>query len=243
MLGNQERGEVAVSTNTLDTLKKLATLLQKLGWTDDDFSVINDSPILRDLLNKEIRKFQAMELAHVEVPEVPCRESVVRFLDATLGRIDNSPELSEYRAQRAAEIEELMKPNGLRALLAALDAYSASVLVMRFNLNGTTTERTLAQIGSNYGVSGSAIKAREYKSLMKLRNILLNGLALDPNSIESLMLSDRASSCFKRARIRTVGELLTRSEDELLRITNFGFKSLNEVKEKLAERGLALRED
>lgn len=59
--------------------------------------------------------------------------------------------------------------------------------------------------------------------------------------IEDLDLSERPRNCLKRAQVNTVGELLRKSEDDLLAVTNFGQKSLDEVKEKLNERGLALR--
>jgi len=59
--------------------------------------------------------------------------------------------------------------------------------------------------------------------------------------IEDLDLSERPRNCLKRAQVNTVGELLRKSDDDLLAITNFGQKSLDEVKEKLNERGLALR--
>jgi DNA-directed RNA polymerase subunit alpha len=59
--------------------------------------------------------------------------------------------------------------------------------------------------------------------------------------IEDLDLSERPRNCLKRAQVNTVGELLRKSEDDLLAITNFGQKSLDEVIEKLNERGLALR--
>ena len=59
--------------------------------------------------------------------------------------------------------------------------------------------------------------------------------------IEDLVLSERPRNCLKRAQVDTVGELLERTEDDLLAITNFGQKSLDEVLEKLDERGLALR--
>lgn len=60
-------------------------------------------------------------------------------------------------------------------------------------------------------------------------------------AIEDLDLSERPRNCLKRAQINTVGELLTKTEDDLLNITNFGQKSLDEVKQKLDERGLSLR--
>ncbi|MDX2380614.1 MAG: DNA-directed RNA polymerase subunit alpha [Acidimicrobiia bacterium] len=59
--------------------------------------------------------------------------------------------------------------------------------------------------------------------------------------IEDLDLSERPNNCLKRAQVNTVGELLTKNEDDLLNITNFGQKSLDEVKAKLDERGLTLR--
>jgi DNA-directed RNA polymerase subunit alpha len=60
-------------------------------------------------------------------------------------------------------------------------------------------------------------------------------------AIEELDLSERPRNCLKRAQVNTVGELLQKSEDDLLAITNFGQKSLDEVIEKLDERGLSLR--
>jgi DNA-directed RNA polymerase subunit alpha len=59
--------------------------------------------------------------------------------------------------------------------------------------------------------------------------------------IEDLDLSERPRNCLKRAQVNTVGELVTKSEDDLLAITNFGQKSLDEVLQKLDERGLSLR--
>jgi DNA-directed RNA polymerase subunit alpha len=59
--------------------------------------------------------------------------------------------------------------------------------------------------------------------------------------IEDLDLSERPRNCLKRAQINTVGELVERTEDDLLAITNFGQKSLDEVLLKLDERGLSLR--
>jgi DNA-directed RNA polymerase subunit alpha len=59
--------------------------------------------------------------------------------------------------------------------------------------------------------------------------------------IEELDLSERPRNCLKRARVDTIGQLVQKSEDDLLAITNFGSKSLEEVLQKLDERGLSLR--
>jgi DNA-directed RNA polymerase subunit alpha len=58
--------------------------------------------------------------------------------------------------------------------------------------------------------------------------------------IEALDLSERPRNCLRRAQIETVGELVTRTEEDLLNITNFGQKSLEEVAAKLDELGLSL---
>src|SRR3954454_13704585 len=58
---------------------------------------------------------------------------------------------------------------------------------------------------------------------------------------EELELSERPRNCLKRARVDTIGQLVQKSEDDLLAITNFGSKSLDEVLQKLDERGLSLR--
>jgi DNA-directed RNA polymerase subunit alpha len=60
--------------------------------------------------------------------------------------------------------------------------------------------------------------------------------------IEELDLSERPRNCLKRAQINTVGELLQKTVDDLLAITNFGQKSLDEVVAKLDERGLSLHQ-
>ena len=57
--------------------------------------------------------------------------------------------------------------------------------------------------------------------------------------IEKLELSPRTLNCLKRSHISKVGEVLEMSDDELLKIRNFGEKSLAELKEKLAEHGVA----
>jgi DNA-directed RNA polymerase subunit alpha len=58
--------------------------------------------------------------------------------------------------------------------------------------------------------------------------------------IEALDLSERPRNCLRRAQITTVGELVLKTEEDLLNITNFGQKSLEEVTAKLDELGLSL---
>ncbi len=61
-------------------------------------------------------------------------------------------------------------------------------------------------------------------------------------TIEELELSVRSFNCLKRAGINTVAELTQKSEDDMMKVRNLGKKSLDEVKNKLEELGLSLRE-
>jgi DNA-directed RNA polymerase subunit alpha len=69
---------------------------------------------------------------------------------------------------------------------------------------------------------------------MQLRNENLN------RSVEELELSVRSYNCLKNANIQTIGELVQKTEAEMLKTKNFGRKSLNEIKEILAQMGLSL---
>jgi len=60
-------------------------------------------------------------------------------------------------------------------------------------------------------------------------------------SIEELDLSVRSYNCLKRAGINTVGELIMKTEDDMMKVRNLGKKSLEEVDEKLSSLGLSLR--
>ena len=66
---------------------------------------------------------------------------------------------------------------------------------------------------------------------------------LNPNlfrSVEELELSVRSANCLQNANIHLIGELVQRTEAEMLKTKNFGRKSLNEIKEILGELGLSL---
>ncbi|MFO7961193.1 MAG: DNA-directed RNA polymerase subunit alpha, partial [Nitriliruptoraceae bacterium] len=73
----------------------------------------------------------------------------------------------------------------------------------------------------------------------------VSSIGVDPvkgTTIEDLDLSVRSYNCLKREGVATVGELMDKTEQDLLEIRNFGSKSVDEVTEKLAELGVALKE-
>ena len=94
----------------------------------------------------------------------------------------------------------------------------------------------------------------ELFGLARELNVEAEGIEIGPSSgegalatdlalpIEELDLTVRSYNCLKREGIHSVGELVGRSEADLLDIRNFGAKSIDEVKDKLAEMGLALKD-
>jgi DNA-directed RNA polymerase subunit alpha len=77
-------------------------------------------------------------------------------------------------------------------------------------------------------------EGRGEEGRIMLRNDHLN------RSVEELELSVRSYNCLKNANIQTIGELVQKTEAEMLKTKNFGRKSLNEIKEILAQMGLSL---
>ena len=59
--------------------------------------------------------------------------------------------------------------------------------------------------------------------------------------IEELELSPRSSACLKTLKVRTIGDLTRKTDEELLEGKNFGQRSLQEIKDKLKELGLTLK--
>jgi DNA-directed RNA polymerase subunit alpha len=91
-----------------------------------------------------------------------------------------------------------------------------------------------AAAGSFEGEAGSGASEVNIAGLdPKLREIL-------NQPIEMIELSSRASNCLKVARIRTIGELVSKRDEELLAVKNFGKKSLDEIKDRLKDMGLSL---
>ena len=62
-------------------------------------------------------------------------------------------------------------------------------------------------------------------------------------TIEDLDLSVRSFNCLKRSNINTVADLAEKTEDDMMKVRNLGRKSLEEVKKKLEELGLTLKQN
>ena len=85
----------------------------------------------------------------------------------------------------------------------------------------------------NFEEEPEVLEAEEQDEELEAINMNLS------KSVEELELSVRSYNCLKNANIRNIGELVTKSEAEMLKTKNFGRKSLNEIKEILAGMGLS----
>jgi len=123
----------------------------------------------------------------------------------------------------------------------------------------TDRDRLILDVQTDGSVSPREAIASAGTTLVELANLFSEmsetpGLSLGPAEgdgevsddhrlpIEDLNLSVRSYNCLKREGVNTVGDLIQRSEQELTDIRNFGQKSIDEVKSKLDELGLSLRE-
>lgn len=120
----------------------------------------------------------------------------------------------------------------------------------------TDLDQLRLDIKTNGNVSGEeALRLAATKIQNQLRNIvdveeINKGIFVeDPTKnidpillkhVEELNLTARSSNCLKAVNIRFIGELVQKTENELLKAPNFGKKSLTEIKDKLSELGLSL---
>ena len=118
-------------------------------------------------------------------------------------------------------------------------------LILDIETDGAITPRdALASAGDTLRVLAGLIADLSDDSLGLDMSEVTPGTGGSPEldlPIEDLDLSERPRNCLKRGQVNTIGELLTKSPDDLMAITNFGQKSLDEVILKLDERGLALK--
>src|SRR5437660_8957976 len=123
-------------------------------------------------------------------------------------------------------------------------------------------ERLLLEVWTNGSVNPEAAVAEASRILEDHFNLLVSAPAAQPTeegeaepgellpraeinenlfrNVDELELSVRASNCLKTANIRTIADLVQKTEAELLKTKNFGKKSLNEIKTILGEMGLSL---
>jgi DNA-directed RNA polymerase subunit alpha len=147
-----------------------------------------------------------------------------------------------------------------------VDSIFSPVRRVTYNVENTRVEqmtdrdRLILDVETDGSISPNEAIASAGRTLSELVNLFaeraeFGGISVQPAgvepqltgdlalTIEELNLSVRSYNCLKREGVNTVGDLVTKSEAELLDIRNFGQKSIDEVKAKLDELGLSLREE
>ncbi|MGO2661135.1 MAG: DNA-directed RNA polymerase subunit alpha [Propionibacterium freudenreichii] len=148
----------------------------------------------------------------------------------------------------------------------AVDSLYSPVLTVSYKVEATRVEtrtdfdRLIVDVETKPSIRPHDAVASAGKTLVELfglfreLNVEAEGVEMGPSPVdeqlaadmalpvEDLNLSVRSYNCLKREGIHTVGELVSRSEQDLLDIRNFGSKSIDEVKEKLGDLGLTLKD-
>ncbi len=147
-----------------------------------------------------------------------------------------------------------------------VDSIYSPVLKVTYNVEATRVEqrtdfdKLIVDVETKNSMAPRDAMASAGKTLVELfglareLNVEAEGIDIGPSPVdeqlaadlalpvEDLQLTVRSYNCLKREGIHTVGELISRSEQDLLDIRNFGAKSIDEVKAKLVEMGLSLKD-
>ena len=156
--------------------------------------------------------------------------------------------------------------DGAPADIIAVDSIYSPVLRVTYKVEATRVEgrtdfdKLVLDVETKPGRSPKDAVASAGSTLVELfglareLNELAEGIEIGPSAtdmyaaeqlntpIEQLDLTVRSYNCLKREGVHTVGELLSRSEADLMDIRNFGAKSIDEVKAKLHSLGLSLKD-
>ncbi len=160
---------------------------------------------------------------------------------------------------------ERNKPEGAPIGLIPIDSIFSPVRRVTYTVEPTRVEqktdydRLIVDIETNGGLTSKEALSAAGRTLVELFTLFAElaegpGLLLGPEPgtetdgtdltlpIEEMDFSVRSYNCLKREGVTNIGQLVEKSEQDLLDIRNFGQKSIDEVKQKLAELGLGLKQ-
>ncbi len=133
-------------------------------------------------------------------------------------------QVENARVGRMTDYDKLILDVWTDGSITPQDAVSTAAGILRDHLTIFVNPDQQAESGAATG--GSEEKREINKHLFR--------------SVNELELSVRAANCLKNANIKTIADLVQKTEGEMLKTKNFGKKSLNEIKEILSEMGLSL---
>ena len=136
----------------------------------------------------------------------------------------------ETRVGQRTNYDRLILEVWTRGSVTPEDAVVEAARILRKHLNPFVQYH---ELGEEYVVEVPASKIQPPPMNEQLQALL-------SRNVSELQLSVRASNCLESARITSIGELVSRTEADLLRVRSFGKTSLREVKRKLADLGLSL---
>jgi DNA-directed RNA polymerase subunit alpha len=109
---------------------------------------------------------------------------------------------------------------------------------------GETSLREIKIILETHGLQlGQNLLPARQQPAYRVEDLSPEERAMHEAMVTDLDLSVRARKCLARLQITTIGDLISRSADDLLGVRNFGVTSLNEIREKLGDKALKLRGD
>ena len=133
-------------------------------------------------------------------------------------------QVENARVGRMTDYDKLTMEVWTDATISPRDALSTAAGILREHLDIFINPEERAAGRADAGIEESQHEVNKHLS----------------RSVNELELSVRAANCLKNANIKTIADLVQKSESEMLRTKNFGKKSLNEIKEILTEMGLSL---
>ncbi len=153
-------------------------------------------------------------------------------------------ELAITEFELSVRSRNCLKKMGIRTLGDLTRVNEASLLASK-NFGETSLEEIKHILGAKgLRIGQSLEQGTQYEMRYRPQQTLSpEEQAMLNKPVADLNLSVRARKCMNRLAIATIGELLSRTGDELLEAKNFGMTSLNEVRDKLTQMGLKLRGD
>lgn len=179
----------------------------------------------------ELRAKRGRGYATAEDNAAPEQEIGVIPIDAIFSPVNRVRYKTEdTRVGQRTNYDRLVLEVWTRGSVQPVDAVVEAAKILRKHLNPFVlyNEAGADQVSSVPQASEEIRQGNEELQSMMSRSVL------------DLQLSVRAANCLESARLRTIGELVSKTESDLLRVRSFGKTSLHEVKRKLADLGLSL---